>query len=175
MSDEVSPPVRLARVKRRRCETTAECATGNKMEEKEEKPNEIQCKIGEAAAYVFQQLGCGFSESVYRDALAAHLETTLQISADREVTYPVYLHDRFVGTCRADIVLVCKRGGSVNVSSGSEKEEKVGHVVVELKATNTTLTAANAQQLLAYMRLRGCERGVLVNFFFFFATTANVE
>lgn len=118
-----------------------------------------QQQVALAAQRVFHGIGCGFSESVYRDALCVELQHCLpNAKIDCEVVYPVRYRGRYVGTVRADIVLQCK------TQDGGEGVGPDERLVIELKTTNTPLTAINARQLLTYLRLENVCRGVLINF-----------
>lgn len=121
-------------------------------------------KIRSAAQSVFNALGTGFSESVYRDALVVALEATqhVRVQSDREVILPIHYANRYVGFCRSDIVLLCteeppnKEKGLDNTANSA--------VVIELKAVSGRLSVANVQQLSAYMRLLNASSGILINF-----------
>ena len=84
---------------------------------------------------VHRNLGQGFLEAVYQEALAVEL-TLRQLPHEREVTLPV--------TYRADFICY-------------------GNLVVELKAL-AKLTPVEDAQLINYLKATGCQRGLLINF-----------
>jgi GxxExxY protein len=97
-----------------------------------------------AAMEVHRQLGSGFLEAVYREALAIELRCRA-IPAAREVPIPIYYrHTRLGVTYRADFVCF-------------------GRVLVEIKA-QLRLTAGDAHQVINYLKGSGLERGLLFNF-----------
>jgi GxxExxY protein len=91
----------------------------------------------------FNELGHGFLESTYAEALVVALEES-GLSAAREVPVPVWFHGRKVGQYYADLIV-----------------ENV--VLLELKAART-LEAAHEAQLLHYLRTTEIEVGLLLNF-----------
>ena len=100
--------------------------------------------INGAAMEVHRQLGCGFLEAVYQEALA--VEFTLSgIPFEREVEIPIsYKGRQLATTCRADFV--CYDG-----------------VIVELKAL-TQMGGVEEAQILNYLRAASHEVGLLLNF-----------
>jgi GxxExxY protein len=97
-----------------------------------------------AAMEVHHQLGHGFLEAVYQEALAIEM-TKRNIPFEREVAVPVeYKGQRLQCSYRADFVCF--------------KE-----VVVELKAINQ-LTGADDAQLINELKATGLHRGLLLNF-----------
>ena len=92
---------------------------------------------------VYKELGCGFLESVYRDAMFFALSDAGLLVA-REVPVPVWFRTRKIGTFYADIL--------VNNS-----------VLVELKAART-LDSSHEAQILNYLRATEIEVGLLLNF-----------
>lgn len=92
---------------------------------------------------VYNELGGGFLESVYQQAMRIALEQAgLRVAV--EVPVPVYFRGEVVGNFRADIV--------VNDS-----------VLVELKAISG-FDAAHDGQVLHYLRATRFEVGLLLNF-----------
>lgn len=118
----------------------------------------LQARVVAAAQAVLDALGCGFSESVYRDALAVELQQQhgVQCFTDREVVLPVHYRQRYVGYCRSDLVLLC----ADEQHDATCATSPLPPFVIECKATNKALAAAHAQQLLAYMRLLRARHGV---------------
>jgi GxxExxY protein len=97
-----------------------------------------------AAMTVHSELGPGFLESVYHQALAIEM-TLLGIPFEREVMLPVfYKGQRLDAFFRADFICY-------------------GEVVVELKAISNT-TKADEAQLLHYLKTTDLQRGLLLNF-----------
>lgn len=97
-----------------------------------------------AAMEVHCELGAGFLESVYQEALALELkERGIPFAA--EVELPIsYKGERPVTFFRADFICY-------------------GEVVVELKALKA-LSGVEESQLLNYLKATGHERGLLLNF-----------
>jgi GxxExxY protein len=92
---------------------------------------------------VYNELGFGFLESVYRNALRlALLEKGLTI--EEEVTVSVFFRGQNVGDFRADLV--------VN-----------GVLLLELK-TAERIVPAHEAQLLNYLRSTSLELGLILNF-----------
>jgi GxxExxY protein len=92
---------------------------------------------------VHTELGHGFLESVYSNALAVLLDAA-RLRIDREVPFQVMFHGHLIGLYRADFVVQSS-------------------VVVEVKANRTILPAHKAQ-LLNYLRASGLRVGLLLNF-----------
>ncbi len=99
--------------------------------------------IIECAYQVRMQLGPGFLESVYRNALAIEL-TKHEIPYDIEYPMNVFYKDEVVGEFRADMM--------------------VDHrVIIELKAV-TNLVSAHEVQLVNYLHATRLDHGLLINF-----------
>ncbi len=97
-----------------------------------------------AAIEVHKQLGCGFLEGVYQEAMAQEL-TEQGIPFEREKELPVeYKGKRLNVTYRADFI--CS-----------------GTIIVELKAMSR-LSGVEEAQVLNYMKATGLETGILINF-----------
>jgi GxxExxY protein len=92
---------------------------------------------------VYRELGYGFAESVYREAMAIALEEA-GLSAKAEYPLDAYFRGRCVGRFGADL-LVGDR------------------VLLELKAT-PRLEPGHAAQLLGYLRCSRIEVGLVLNF-----------
>jgi GxxExxY protein len=97
-----------------------------------------------AAMEVHRQLGSGFLEAVYQDALAVEFALR-QVPHKREVKLPVFYKGRRLATTyRAD--LIC-----------------YDEVIVELKAL-AKLGGVERAQILNYLKATGLETGLLLNF-----------
>jgi len=92
---------------------------------------------------VYNELGHGFIESVYEQALAIALAEH-QILFQRQIAIPVWFHRQQVGDFRADLLVDNK-------------------VIVELKVGRAIETAGE-KQLLNYLRATEIEVGLLLNF-----------
>jgi GxxExxY protein len=92
---------------------------------------------------VYNELGFGFLESVYREAMRIALgEAGFRVEA--EVPVPVSFRGRLVGVFRADIVVD-------------------GSIIVELK-TAESISKAHEAQVLHYLRASEMEVGLVMNF-----------
>ncbi len=97
-----------------------------------------------AAMEVHRELGHGFLEAVYQEALAIEL-TIRKIPFQREVPLPVvYKGEKLICSYRADFV--CYE-----------------NVLVELKAISQ-LTGADEAQVINEMKATGIQRALLINF-----------
>jgi GxxExxY protein len=92
---------------------------------------------------VYNELGAGFLESVYEEALFIVLKE-LGLKVERQKGIKVYFRGIVIGEFRADMVV----------------EEKI---IVELKAVEN-LSSAHEAQLLNYLRATEIEVGLLLNF-----------
>jgi len=92
---------------------------------------------------VYNELGHGFLESTYAEAMLVALES-IGLTAAREVSVSMWFRGRKVGQYFADLVV----------------EETI---LLELKASRT-LEKAHEAQLLHYLRATGVEVGLLLNF-----------
>ena len=107
------------------------------------KHRELTQKIIGVFYEVFNELGHGFLESVYEQAmLIALIESGLKTV--QKVPTPVWFRGRMVGDFKADILV----------------EDAV---ILELKAARA-LEAAHEAQLLNYLRATDIEVGLLLNF-----------
>ena len=97
-----------------------------------------------AAMEVHSQLGHGFLEAVYQEALARELSAR-RIPFEREVELVVaYKGEPLACRYRADFICY-------------------GEVIVELKALST-LSSIEEAQMLNYLKATGKPRGLLINF-----------
>jgi GxxExxY protein len=92
---------------------------------------------------VYNELGFGFLESVYREAMRIAVEQA-GLRVEAEVAVPVSFRGRSVGVFRADLVVD-------------------GRVVVELK-TAESINKAHEAQVLHYLRASAMEIGLVMNF-----------
>lgn len=92
---------------------------------------------------VYNDLGFGFLEKVYENALVVELRS-LGLDVEQQKPLTVYYRDFLVGEFFADLV--------VN-----------GHVIVELKSVESIVRAHEAQ-LINYLRATQYEVGLLLNF-----------
>lgn len=92
---------------------------------------------------VYDKLGFGFLESVYKNALAREL-TKAGLAFEREVPVKVWYDGECIGHFRADFVVE-------------------GLVIVEVKASQVVVEADH-KQLLNYLRCSDIELGLLLHY-----------
>jgi GxxExxY protein len=95
------------------------------------------------AMQVHRSLGCGFIESIYREALAIELRSA-QIDFEVHPVLPVFYRGEEVGVFQADLIIENK-------------------LIVELKAVDA-LTIPHSIQLINYLAAAQIEHGLLLNF-----------
>jgi len=105
--------------------------------------NETCSRIIGAAIEVHRELGPGFLEFAYEEALVIEL-TARSIPFERQVSMPVLYKGPIVANYRCDLIIDCK-------------------VVVELQATSG-IDPIHMAQLLAYLKASGHQVGLLINF-----------
>ena len=112
--------------------------------------NERECPAWDVAGSVigvfyevYNELGPGFLESVYQEAMALALHQA-GLSVARQVAVDVVFRGLCVGTFRADLLVG-------------------GDLLVELKAART-IPEAHVSQVLNYLRATRLEAGLLLNF-----------
>jgi len=107
------------------------------------KHKELSKKIIAAAFAVHKELGYGFVEKVYKNALAIELQEN-GIKCAIEVPLKVFYHEKTVGDYYADMVV----------------EDKI---IVEVKAVSD-LEPIHEVQLVNYLKATGLNVGLLINF-----------
>ena len=107
------------------------------------KHKELTAKIIDCAYKVHRELGFGFLESVYQNALVIEL-TKAGLKSEREKRIQVYYDGKVAGDFVADILV----------------KEKV---ILELKSVSQVHPAHEAQ-LINYLKATGIKVGLLINF-----------
>jgi GxxExxY protein len=110
---------------------------------KELKHKELSEKIIAAAYNIHNELGYGFLEKVYRNAIVIELEEA-EIKCVVEVPLKVSYHNKTVGDYFADIIVDDK-------------------IIVEVKAVSK-LEPVHEVQLVNYLKATGVNVGLLINF-----------
>ncbi len=105
--------------------------------------NELTCRIRGAVFQVNKQLGSGFLEKVYENALLVELRN-IGLSAEAQVPVKVRYKGHEIGEYFADIVVE-------------------NQVIIELKAIEA-LQRSHEAQLLNYLKATGYKVGLLINF-----------
>jgi len=95
------------------------------------------------AMKVHRTLGCGFVESIYREALAIELREA-QIDFEIHPVLPVFYKGEEVGVFQADLIIQQR-------------------LIVELKAVDG-LSVSHSIQLINYLSAAQIEHGLLLNF-----------
>jgi GxxExxY protein len=117
--------------------------SGTRRDESQLLYHEITRPVLGAFYSVHSQLGYGFLEAVYKNALTVLLRHA-GIRVDREADYDIRFHGESIGVYRADLVV----------------EEKL---MVEVK-TGRAIDPAHYAQVLNYMRASGLRVGLLLHF-----------
>jgi len=100
-------------------------------------------KIIELALKVHNELGCGFLEKVYENALMILLDRE-GIPAKQQAPADVYFQGKIIGKYYADILIDNK-------------------LILELKTVDT-ITNIHKAQVLNYLRATGAKLGLILNF-----------
>ena len=111
--------------------------------DKNYKHSDLTEKIIGCAYKVYNELGAGFIEKIYENALMIELKNAT-LTAQQQYPVKVYYQEILIGDYVADIVV----------------EDKV---IVELKAVSH-LTKAHEVQLVNYLKATKLEVGLLINF-----------
>lgn len=93
---------------------------------------------------VHGELGCGFIEKVYHNALKVALKQE-GLKYKTEKIYRVSFEGQDVGSFRLDLII----------------EEKV---ILEVKALAGNIPAVFEAQVISYLKVSGCKIGLLINF-----------
>jgi GxxExxY protein len=101
-------------------------------------------ELVDASFVVYRELGPGFTESIYENALAIELEQR-GIPFARQPTVPVHFRGNLVGRYRLDFI--------VNEC-----------VIVELKAIRTEPLVLHVSQIVSYLRATRLDLGFVINF-----------
>ena len=104
---------------------------------------DLSYKIIDLALEVHNELGCGFLEKVYENAMMILLERE-RIPARQQAPTDVYFQDRVVGQYFADILVDNK-------------------LILELKTVDAIGNVHKAQ-VLNYLRATGLKLGLILNF-----------
>jgi GxxExxY protein len=107
------------------------------------KHSELSKKIIAAAYAVHKELGYGFVEKVYKNALAIELQEA-GIKCSVEVPLKVLYHEKTVGSYVADMIIDDK-------------------IIVEVKAVSA-VAPIHEVQLVNYLKATGLQIGLLINF-----------
>lgn len=109
------------------------------------KKKRLDCQeaVTHAARRIYRQLGAGFVEQVYRDALAVELRV-LRLPYEIERNIEVFYRGEKVGLHRLDFIVD-------------------GSLVIELKAT-AKISEHNFAQSRAYLRTTGLSTALVINF-----------
>ena len=104
---------------------------------------DLSYKVIELALKVHNELGCGFLEKVYENALMILLDRE-GIPAKQQAPTDVYFQNKVVGQYFADILVDNK-------------------LILELKTVDTIANVHKAQ-ILNYLRATGIKLGLILNF-----------
>lgn len=104
---------------------------------------DLRYKIIGCAMKVHNEIGHGFREKTYENAMCVEFEE-IKLSCSNQKEYPIYYHNKLVDNFIPDLVV----------------EEKI---IVELKTVENIIDAHIAQ-ILNYLRVTGIEVGLIINF-----------
>jgi len=106
-------------------------------------------KIKKIAIDVFKELGSGYEECIYQNAMEVNLRLE-KIHYEGQRILPVFYKGFNVGQSKPDIV--------INDEKGNEK------IVIELKAVASKLGEKERTQLKKYLDTLKIKKGILINF-----------
>ncbi len=115
-----------------------------KTETKRQISDPLTEKVIACAYRVHSQLGAGFTERVYHNALIVEFEKN-NINYERETEFKIIYEGEKVGKLRVDLIVE-------------------GKVIVELKAVTGILPKLFEAQLVSYLKASDFRRGLLINF-----------
>jgi GxxExxY protein len=104
----------------------------------------LTAKIIEACYHVHNQLGPGFVERIYKNALILALEK-MELGLVAEKEFAVRYEEKIVGKFRADLLVENK-------------------VIIELKAIEGKMPKIFESQVISYLKASGLKVGLLINF-----------
>lgn len=113
---------------------------------KENNKNNLYSKIVEIASLIYKELGPGYKEHIYVNAMIVELRK-LNYSFANEVIVPIMYQGVQLGYERADIVIY--------------EPEKY---ILEFKAMNSSLTKKENVQLEKYLKNLQFDKGIVLNF-----------
>lgn len=109
-----------------------------------EKRDPLTEKIIACCFRVHSELGPGFTEKIYHNALKLVLkEGSLKYQTEKE--FPVYFQDKKIGSLKLDLIV----------------EDKV---ILEIKALTANIPDVFKYQILSYLKVSNLHVGLLVNF-----------
>ncbi len=108
------------------------------------KEEEATKQIIGIAMEIHRQLGPGFKERVYHNAMLALLQKQ-KCEVESEKVFKVYLENTKIGDFRVDLLVFSK-------------------IIVEIKAIDGFLPQVFRTQLVSYLKASGLEVGLLLNF-----------
>jgi GxxExxY protein len=112
------------------------------MEDRKVIYKDLSYKVVGSAMKVHGELGCGFLEKVYENALMLMFKKE-KIKAEQQVPIDVTFHEQVVGEYYADILV----------------EDKI---ILEIKAVDQIL-GAHVSQVIHYLKATGIKLGMIMN------------
>ena len=104
-------------------------------------------KCQKIAKDIFNDLGSGFEECIYQKAFEVALRLE-KIPYENQRIVPIFYKNFNIGEAKPDLVI-------------SKDKEKI---VVELKATGSSLSPKEEVQLKKYLEMLNIKKGLLINF-----------